>query len=339
MANSAVQTIFQSYDWNRLVWEEHDTDQLVLLLIRQQNTEKPVGIAPLFLSEQNGVTKIRLIGELRGDYADLLLNHVFAKPVLKSLIKYLFEQFPSVSILQLDKLPPGSDLLASAKKVYRRTLLADGAVCPSWVFSQDSAEKINKKLNNKKMRYYQRRLAKQGNYRIEHLTDAEAIKPYLDAFYDQHIERWSLTPWPSRFLKQRERDFYYLQLEVFAAKKELLFSLLYLDDGPVGFHFGFCAPERFIWYKPTYNVKYKKYSPGLILMKECIQYAIDFGCAEFDFAAGNESYKGRFANRVRRNKNLVMYSNWSSFIYSKGKRYIYYLKQGIKNMTTLFVKQ
>lgn len=332
LAQSSVQTVFQSYEWNRLVWKYHNNDQLVLLCIRAKPTGKPVGFAPLFLSEDEKLKTIHLIGELRGDYADLVIDKYRAKGVLQAIITYLFQQYPSVSFLQLEKIPPTSDLLTYTQKIHPRTLITRAAVCPTWLFADDTIRQIDKKLNNKKMRYYQRRLAKLGEYRIEHLSEFKDIAPYLDTFYELHIERWSSTPWPSRFLSQEERNFYYSQVKVFATKKAILFSLLYLGNEPVGFHLGFFSKERFIWYKPTYNIKYKKYSPGLVLMKECIQYALDMGCKEFDFAAGNEPYKRRFGNQIRQNYNIVIYANTWHFWLRKLKDYLVFVKLYIKKI-------
>jgi len=324
---SSVQTVFQLYSWNRLVWEEHGCDELILLAVRTREGVA-VAFAPLFLTEKNGRKIIQMITALRGDYADILLNVMHAKISIQVILSYIFKEYSEPSIFLLEKIPPESSLLSIAPAVYRKTIITDGAVCPSLIFETETPESLSKKINNKKMRYYHRRLVKIGDYNIRHLTEPEVIRPYLKSFFDQHISRWAKTP----FLEKRERDFYTSMVDTLGSSKVLIFSVLSIDEKPVGFHLGFGFHRRFIWYKPTYDIEYSKYSPGLVLMKESIQYALDSGYTEFDFAAGDESYKERFANYARQNHDISFYTGEWNYFLERSKCVLVVAKQHIKKL-------
>ncbi len=51
-----------------------------------------------------------------------------------------------------------------------------------------------------------------------------------------------------------------------------------------------------IWYKPTFDISYAKRSPGEVLLKILLEYALEHDVAKFDFTIGDEDYKYRFAN-------------------------------------------
>ena len=330
LEKSTVKTIFQTYEWNRLVYEYTD-HELVLLRVRLKDSDV-VAFAPLCQKIQDDKKIIQLISAVRGDYADFILHNEHELVSIKLIFEYVFDNFPDLFKLELEKIPHNSPLLSIAQKISQRTIIADGATCPSLVFQNETFKTVSKKLNNKKMRYYKRRIMSMGDYVVEHHTDFEAIEPYLKNFYNQYAARWKNTPWPSRFLNKKECEFFNKMIKKLTINNHIIFSVIKLGEEFLGFHIGFSFKDRFIWYKPTYNIEYSKYSPGLVLMKECIDFAMSNNCTEFDFAAGNESYKGRFSNVVNKNHNISVYSNRIDWYKSRVRLVYNQLKQKIKSV-------
>jgi len=79
------------------------------------------------------------------------------------------------------------------------------------------------------------------------------------------------------------------------------------NGAPLAFHFGFEYRRRFIWYKPTFDVQFASRSPGEVLIKFLLEDAIEKKLEEFDFTVGSESFKYRFANRIRFNNRLIVF--------------------------------
>ena len=56
--------------------------------------------------------------------------------------------------------------------------------------------------------------------------------------------------------------------------------------------------NQYLYYLPSFNSEYKKYSPGRLLLEKSIEYAIDRKFKKFDFLNGNESYKYNYSNDI-----------------------------------------
>ncbi|MGH7775249.1 MAG: GNAT family N-acetyltransferase, partial [Candidatus Binatia bacterium] len=78
-------------------------------------------------------------------------------------------------------------------------------------------------------------------------------------------------------------------------------------EQPIAYHLGFELNGKFIFYKPTFDVNLWAEWPGEVLIRHLFDYAASRGIREFDFTAGDEAYKYRFANQVRRNYTLHLY--------------------------------
>lgn len=77
------------------------------------------------------------------------------------------------------------------------------------------------------------------------------------------------------------------------------FSTLYAGDRLVAAHFGLRSARVWHWWFPSYDADLSAYSPGLLLLRHCIEAAAQDGCHELDFGRGTERYKTEFSNRSR----------------------------------------
>jgi CelD/BcsL family acetyltransferase involved in cellulose biosynthesis len=81
------------------------------------------------------------------------------------------------------------------------------------------------------------------------------------------------------------------------------------DGAPLAFHFGFDYAGSVIWYKPSFEIRHAARSPGLLLIRNMIQDALERKRHELDFTIGDEQFKDRFANAERVNLNVAIYHN------------------------------
>lgn len=331
LAQSNCRTIFQTYDWNKLVWQFFSQGKELILLIVKYKDEKVVAIAPLYLSKEEGVKTVHIVTELCGDYADLLLDKDHSKKSLLALKTYVFDEI-APSLIAFKKIHEDSQLLSLSPDIHGKILIRDGAVCPTLIFGNETEESLTKRLKSKRIQFCRNRLNKLGEYKLLHLTKSEEIKPLLKPFYEQHIERWSVTQYPSKFLDRNYRAFFESLVEFLGPNNEILFSALYLDEKPLAFHFGLCSEGHFIWYKPSYNINEGKFSPGQVILKECMEHVIKDGYVEFDFAAGNEAYKHRFANIVRKNCDIIMYRSIFDYLTAVSGHNWLAIKQVVKKI-------
>ena len=102
-------------------------------------------------------------------------------------------------------------------------------------------------------------------------------------------------------------EFYRGLVEGLDPRSDLRFAVLQAGDIPLAYHLGFEVAGKFIWYKPTFDINYWDWSPGEVLIGRLLEYASGRAVAEFDFTLGDESFKYRFANVVRRLYTLKLY--------------------------------
>ena len=136
---------------------------------------------------------------------------------------------------------------------------------------------------------------------------------YLQIFFDQHIARWEDSNTPSLFLDNNNRLFYDELTKELSGNNWLIFTVIKSKDIPISFHFGFDYNNKIIWYKPSFEISLSKHSPGEVLLKGLLEFAIRNNKDELDFTVGNESFKMRFSNELRKNYNLRIFKHRIDF--------------------------
>jgi CelD/BcsL family acetyltransferase involved in cellulose biosynthesis len=147
-----------------------------------------------------------------------------------------------------------------------------------------------------------------------------AVLPYLDTFFEQHVARWSSGKGHSLFLDECNRMFYRELAMDMAQKEWVLFSVVEFNGLPIAIHYGFDYNGSLLWYKPSFDVTYAKHSPGLVLLRYLIDYAIKQDRCEFDFTIGDEEFKSRFTNHMRKTVSLKIIRNPGRFLIERAKR-------------------
>jgi CelD/BcsL family acetyltransferase involved in cellulose biosynthesis len=293
-------TVFQTFEWLEAWWRIFGArERLRALLVLDGDTL--VAAAPLMTRAARAygrtVTALTFAGGLQSDYNDLLYADAGA---LGRLLAALRSE-GGWDLLELGRIPAASATpraLAAAFPRWRG-VFSTAEVCPAYVF--DAAHDGSDVLGKKSVRRHVRGLERAGAVAVRHLTRAEDVAGELDDFFQQHVERRSVTEAASNFLDPRAGAFYRLLAEGFAAQGWLLFTVVTLDGKPAAYHYGFVHRRRLVWYKPSFALHLARLSPGEVLLAELFKYCQAHALAELDFTVGDEAFKTRFANVTRRN--------------------------------------
>lgn len=322
-----TRTIFQTYEWNRCWWETFKQDKELFILILTENGS-PVGIAPLFIFRgshwiRGRQSTIGFLGIGHSDYCDFIVSK--DKPeILVELLEALLVRFNRWDQIQFTNIPEGSRSFEVIKKFSNlkglNTVFRYDSYCYSLVI-RGNEEECSKLADKKRLRQYTRYFLKQGQFEVLHTKSEPEIRSYLDAFFKQHIERWNGSKYPSLFHDNRNKLFYQKLVKFMCNKQWLLFTLVKSKGVPIAFHFGFDYQETLLFYKPTFNREFSKHSPGMVLLKELINYAITSKNFEVDLSLGDETYKKHFSNTVRRNSSARIYK--SLLQYQLGRIFLY----------------
>jgi CelD/BcsL family acetyltransferase involved in cellulose biosynthesis len=202
--------------------------------------------------------------------------------------------------------------------------LAERAATPgSWItqgpdtpcprLQLNSMSDLRRVLRKKSVVRHDRQLGKLGCVSVEHMTDPIAIHAELPFFFDQHVRRWEATRYPSLFTNESNREFYKRLVAELAPCGSVIFSVLRVDGAPAAYHFGLRSRDELIWYKPSFEPRLSRYSPGEVLLSRLIKFAWEEGLRALDFSRGSEAFKSRFSNECSYNASYVLHGSWLAY--------------------------
>lgn len=299
-AGSPTNSIFQTYQWVSS-WEKSYKGQHELLYLSVSDPSGVVGVAPLMIMKGDLNKRIiKFLGDGRADYCDFLLagdRHT----ALERIFDGVNDAQDRWDVIELNSIPSESPTIAKVQDICRRSgyyvLQRQLYSCPTLIIKEHEAEAVkicNKASLRRRLNYFQRT----GSLTFKTVVGRDVL-PYLNGFFEQHIGRWAGTSTPSLFLEGPNRAFYQELALAMSDKEWLALSLVEFNGRPLAMHLGFDYNGRFLWYKPSFDRVYARHSPGLVMLRYLIGYAIEHERGEFDFTIGDEPFKTRFANTVR----------------------------------------
>jgi CelD/BcsL family acetyltransferase involved in cellulose biosynthesis len=302
------QDVFASPSWARACRQAYGTLWQVYTPVVYDER----GLAAILpLKVEGGV--LQFIGAPHSDYNDVLCESTAPATILECCLREMLRQPRPWQECVLENVPEDSVLLDMLSRVStamkRRIRVTPGALCPGLDLTGDTGEYLDGLLKKKSLVRHEKSLQRLGPVSFRHLEDREEIKGHLPNLFRFHIARRAVAGDASLFLNADTCAFYRALVDELDPKTDLRFSVLELDRQPVAYHFGFESNGAFMWYKPAFDVKLWEYSPGEVLIKKLLEYARDHKLREFDFTVGNETFKDRFANRVRRNRRIHVYGS------------------------------
>jgi len=295
--------IFNRFSWMRAWWRGYGS--LVSLCTPMAfKGEKVAGILPLVRYQG----QLQFLGQPGSDYNDVLCEDAGAAEILECLFQTLCSMPRNLwRRVTLANVPEESLLLTHipklSRQLRRRLVNTPGQPCPTVVLNGENREAIMRAiLEQREPRQHEKQLQKLGNLQFRHVEDRDEIRRHLPSFFEQHIQRWAMTAdTNSRFLGEESRAFYEGLVDELDPKDELRFAVLDINGRPIAYHLGFQLDGKFVHYKPAFDINLWEKSPGQVMNRHLFSYAKSSGLSEFDFTIGNEGYKSRVANHVRRN--------------------------------------
>lgn len=331
VARCQTSSVFQTYEWITSWWKVFGSRRKPLI-IAVYRADQLVGLAPLMVEPALiGASTIKFIGDGNADYCDFILAEP-RQPVLQAIVDCLAAQRTEWCAIDLNNIPQQSSTVEWLDPLctgHDMPLLLHRYVdCPTLIFAwpQGDPAAVLRKDSLKRPYHYFRA---HGEVVYTELTALDEARAYLPQFFEQHIRRWQGTSSPSLFTNPRNREFYAELLERLLPTGWLVFSVVQFNRQPIAFHYGFQFAGRFLWYKPSFDIAYRKHSPGNLLLRFLLERASTHRNSEFDFTIGDEEFKHRYSNAVRLNLSLQIFPNRPRFYLADGRMHC---KQWIKRL-------
>jgi len=317
---STSASVFQSFAWNNAWWEAFGADyECRVILVRREG--EVVGIAPLALIRGQ-------LGWIGGhnhasDYSDVIvadapgrdLDAIFSV-IADEMVRLPWKSLDFRGVVAASPLLPKLVPALAARGVY--PLAHEEVDCPARIFGDPKEDQAL--LSKKSLKRHFQKMKGKGDFSFTHLEEIGEINSSLDDFFKQHIGRRELANDLSLFQDPRQKRFYGAVASAFLKTGALRFSVVRSQGVAVAYHFGFEWRGKYIWYKPTFHSDFAKESPGEVLLKCLFEHCVARKIGEFDFTVGNEAFKYRFSNLIRRNHRVRAWRNRPTREYFKLRR-------------------
>ena len=153
-----------------------------------------------------------------------------------------------------------------------------------------------------------RKLENLGEVRFHNFASLPETLEGMETLFNLHIRRWRLLGGRSMFEIPAKREFLKALAVALQGAGTLDFSELCLADRTVAIHFGFVCQKRLLYYVPTFDPEFSRFSPGRLLLINLIRSACERGLREFDFLVGEEKYKLDWPVQIIQSYNFYFYN-------------------------------
>jgi hypothetical protein len=299
--------IFISWAWIKTVFESSNHHWLLLAVCQKRNLKKEyIAFLPLVFRHCRSPFQriIKLAGNPYVDHTGMLCLPEYSEAAITKIFIF-FKNYPFWKQLHMREFQDERLLNFShrfSENRFRR-VEEKKSICPcvplppTWEQYESEFLNPNTKYNLNRKR---KKISNVGGF----------IKTsYIDGPIEEPINVL-LSLWKERF------DLNHIQIY-----KQFLSSFRYTDlfhieswfveDNPVAVSYGFLdkIKKTYSLYLLAFNENYASFSPGKLIILDCIKYAIEHQCLYFDFLRGAQSFKYSFGAVDRENFNFQIIRN------------------------------
>lgn len=307
---------FLNHEWFNL-WIDHflNSNELYILLVYESH--KLVAIAPFLLKKQVvqsiRVNKIELIGNVYSPMRSFIFGNACnenRQECLSHIFKYLANNFHGWDLLDLTPFSESGGELELVRCVLREgsykyqeefafeNWYVDDIQCSGDEYLDQRSKKVRSELRRRRTR-----LEALGDLEFRIVKNGNEIDRYMDYYYEVYAKSWKG--------KEKIGPTFHRGLAKLAAEKGWLrLAFLFLNGTPIASQFRIVFKDTCFFLKTAYDLQYRKYGPGIILLSDMIKYVIDVDHArDIDFGPGDESYKSSWASQRREMRRIIIFNN------------------------------
>ena len=163
------------------------------------------------------------------------------------------------------------------------------------IFSKNKSNTgFNFFTSKKSLRYGVNNCKNKGAYKVEHIFGNDINDYHLSLLEKMHLNRWNTSNTYSSFNDNSRRMFYS------SFKENKIITIISLDSKVLALHYGMIYNKTLLFHTPIINGNLKNFSPMSVLLYEVAEICKDMKIEILDLGLGNEKYKTRFSNDIRK---------------------------------------
>jgi CelD/BcsL family acetyltransferase involved in cellulose biosynthesis len=310
--------VFLTWEWLSTWWKHFGNDRK-LLLLRVEDDNQVLAIAPLMLSKYKlpgfgSFKKIEFLGAGHSDYHNFIVLER-ENECLTAMMNYLDRNIVDWDWIELKEVPEPTATagcidrlsLDSSFKLGIRKRVCE--ICP-YVSLPDSFSILMKRLGKnarQNLNKYMRRIEEKHKVELRRYDEARlSVEEAMELFIKLHEKRWASEGLPGAFRSKEDnfRNFHMKVAECFARKGWLGLYFLTANDEPVSVQYTFEYGKKMYYYLAGFDPAYSQYSVGNLMVRCLLERCITNGFQEYDMMRGDEAYKIQWTSTFRRNLEI-----------------------------------
>lgn len=286
-------TLNQEYPFVSTWYEQYADAYSPLLCLGYDHNDVLVGLIPLAQNTRNG--ELTHAGGGQAEYHGWIAAPQIDQDFLIASLVALYQQLP-IERWTWRWLPPGAPLEWLDSEILREAGIF--VTCMNQrapLLDLSDAAKVKKITRNKSIKSKINRYKRRGDFRLERIVSVERAEELLPILREQCDFRQGAVNDATPFRSDRNKFQFFAQRMRYPDVNH--FTVLWLDDKPIAFHFGACDSDRVLLGLTSYDPVESRNSPGTLLLTELIALLAQEGYRYYDLTPGENSYKDRYANR------------------------------------------
>jgi CelD/BcsL family acetyltransferase involved in cellulose biosynthesis len=310
-------TIFSTWEWLSSWWHAFGDKRQPLFFTALDSEGSLIGLAPLYLESHRTLLGtrlklLRMMGDGTGDSDNLDLPVLpgYEQTFVSAFLDYLKQHARSWNFARFNTLPDDTPTAAA---------LAAALTERRWVWFQEQKpgtvidlpndwETFRKQLSYNErgqLGKYTRRAERNYKVTVRKCDSETQLQSDLAVFFDLHRRRWEAVGKPGSFRLPARRNFYKELSSLILSRQWLDVWMLELDGKPVASEFDVRYRNTVYSLQVGNDPEHSADRVGYVLRGYILQQLIREGLHRYDFMGGGESYKERWASRVRSYNNIA----------------------------------
>ena len=301
--NVSHSTPFQTPEWLLTWWRHFGSGSLRVLVCRETN--RLVGLIPLFLHEWEGRRQLTLLGSGISDYLDPPILPEAASKVACQLTKYLADS-TDWDICNWQDLSQNTSLLPCAGANPLTVRRVPDLPCSEIVIDKPFAAYWSERPAGLRRNVRRYRQKAEATSPIEIAVLDSDYQGCLDALIRLHSARWREHGEPGMIAANRSAAFLRDVVAQFGARQMVKFFVLYFQNSTAAVILAFPYRETLYAYLSAFDPAHAAFGFGRILLFEALHFAFENGFKSWNFLRGDEPYKFEWGARTIEKTRVII---------------------------------
>lgn len=302
-----------TYEWFSS-WYYASSEAITPYIILILENGKPIGLVPLVRTVVSyyGMAFVQL-GFISDTNPNELIIGQSDPRCVTALFSHLYEAESEWDVLKfrgLRRQSTTSQFLEVFLQKSGRRWIWDSSIESPYLLIKTDWENYYKNLS-KNLRNSVRRgikeIRKYGTLKTLDYSTPDSVEAGIAIIYKISERSWQAQE-GTDISSGKDGRFYATFAKAAADRGWLNLKILFLDDHPIAFEYNICFGSTVYELKSGYDLTYRQFSPGKILMRDNVEYFISNQFSEIDFMGAADDYKLQWTKLVCPYSNLWLYA-------------------------------